>query len=236
MSTLSPNWFFESLPDFEYKKYLLLAYLQHVQQHFNETKLYPDLGDLVFHYRNLQKFNDQKNAFIDSVPENISEIDLQNLRLCFSKVISNDDLMKYLDEILGFSLPAIKKHLDEGKNIYDFIEKEISITPVGILPLYRNEGYVLVKDGDVKEIRVYEYQVKLFSYDDEQFRSVNMEYLTSYKRSIVHTSENIKIEMVRNRKKFPNPATYCVETPYEFPLEETLIPLTKRILLKYVES
>jgi hypothetical protein len=234
MKSLKPNWFFENLADFEYKKYVLLAYLQDVHSQFNETRLYPALSDLVFHYRNLTSFIDQKQAIYTSFPERLTEVDMQQLRMKFTKVISNDELMDHLEEVVSFSIPELKKHLDEGKEIYDFIEHEISLTPVGILPIYRKEGYILVRDGDLPEIRVYEYAVKFFRHDEEDFRSVHTEYLTSYRRGIVNTSENIKIDMIRSRKKLPNPATFSVESAYEFPLEETILPVTKRMLMKYV--
>lgn len=234
MKSLQPNWFFENLADFEYKKYILLAYLQDVQAQFTETRLYPALSELVFHYRNLTSFIEQKQAIYNSFPERLTEVDMKNLRMAFTKVMSNDELMNHLDDIVSYSIPELKKHLDEGKEIYDFIEHEISIAPVGILPIYRNEGYILVRDGDRPEIRVYEYTVKFFTHDEEQFRSVQTEYLTSYKKGFVNTSENIKIDMIRNRKKLPNPATFAVESAYAFPLDETIIPVTKRMLMKYV--
>lgn len=236
MKSLRPNWFFEDLPDFEYKKYVLLAYLQDVHAQFTETRLYPALSDLVFHYRNLTSFVEQKQAIYNSFPERLTDIDMKNLRMAFNKVMSNDDLMNHLEEIVSYSIPALKKHLDEGKEIYDFIEREISLSPVGILPIYRNEGYMLVRDGDMPEIKVYEFSVKFFQHDEEHFRSVQTQYLTSYKRSFVNTSENIKIDMIRSRKKLPNPATFSVESVYEFPLEETIIPLAKRMLMKYIEG
>jgi hypothetical protein len=61
MKTLSSNWFFEDLLDLEYKKYVLLAYLQDVDKHFTQIKLYPQLNELVNHYRLLKRFMDQKN-------------------------------------------------------------------------------------------------------------------------------------------------------------------------------
>ena len=60
------------------------------------------------------------------------------------------------------------------------------------------------------------------------------QYLTSYRRSFVNTSENIKIDMIRHRRKLPNPATFSVETSYDYPLDETVIPIAKRMILKYV--
>jgi hypothetical protein len=213
-----------------------LAYLQDVHAQFTETRLYPALSDLVFHYRNLTSFVEQKQAIYNSFPERLTEIDMKNLRMAFSKVMSNDDLMNHLEEVVSYSIPELKKHLDEGKEIYDFIEKEINLSPVGILPIYRNEGYMLVRDGDIPEIKVYEFSVKFFQHDEENFRSVQTQYLTSYKKSFVNTSENIKIDMIRSRKKLPNPATFSVESVFEFPLEETIIPLAKRMLMKYIET
>jgi hypothetical protein len=95
---------------------------------------------------------------------------------------------------------------------------------------------MLVRDGDIPEIKVYEFSVKFFQHDEENFRSVQTQYLTSYKKSFVNTSENIKIDMIRSRKKLPNPATFSVESVFEFPLEETIIPLAKRMLMKYIET
>jgi len=53
MGTLSEKWLTEDLMDFEYKKYLVLGYLQIVETHFNEQKLYPDFAELIAHYKNI---------------------------------------------------------------------------------------------------------------------------------------------------------------------------------------
>ena len=235
MKSLHPNWFFEDLPDFEYKKYILLGYLQEVHKQFNETRLYPGLSDLVFHYRNLTSFRKQKDELYSSFPEQISEVDWKSFRMAFSKVMSNDELMQHLEEVLNYSVETIRKHLDEGKAIYDFIEKEIEIMPIGILPLYKNEGYMLVNDGDQKEIKVYEYAVKFFEHEEDRFRAVNTQYLTSYRKNYINTSESIKIDMIRTRKKLPNPATFSITTEYEYPIEETIIPIATRMIVSYLQ-
>ena len=49
--TLSETWFMEGNIDFESKKYTLLAYLQRINAYFNESKLYPHLSDIIFHYQ-----------------------------------------------------------------------------------------------------------------------------------------------------------------------------------------
>ena len=64
METLSKNWITENHIDFEYKKYVLLAYLQNVSDNFSDHRLYPFLSDLVEHYRSLKILKDnKKNLF-----------------------------------------------------------------------------------------------------------------------------------------------------------------------------
>ena len=60
MKQLSETWFAEGRIDFELKKYTLLAYLQQVNQYFTESKLYPQLSDVIFHYNNLQALKENK--------------------------------------------------------------------------------------------------------------------------------------------------------------------------------
>ncbi|MDB5281955.1 MAG: hypothetical protein JWO06_1030, partial [Bacteroidota bacterium] len=62
METLDKNWLTDGLIDFEYKKYLLLSYLQQAGKNFDERKLYPKLSELVEHYKSLQLFKEKKLA------------------------------------------------------------------------------------------------------------------------------------------------------------------------------
>jgi hypothetical protein len=51
-----------------------------------------------------------------------------------------------------------------------------------------------------------------------------------------NTYENIKRELIRNRSELPNPAVYAVETDLGFPVDETLLPIAKRSLVKYIST
>jgi hypothetical protein len=53
-------------------------------------------------------------------------------------------------------------------------------------------------------------------------------------RSMVNTYENLKSELIKNRTDLPNPAVYSIETDLSFPIEETLLPIAKRSLVKYI--
>lgn len=234
MKTLGQDWITEKHVDFEYKKYVLLAYLQEVNRHFEETKLYPCLAELVGHYRNLLTLKENKDLLYSHFPENLQALDLESLKMIFKKISLEDAVMKEVEEIIDFSLPQMEKYLAEGKKIYDFIEEHLTIMPVGVIPLYPMEGYFFLKSGKNKETKVYEYQITIFERPDEKFRGIHSHFITAYKRSFSNTYEDIKLDLIRSNKKLPNPATYAIETEMELPLEETFLPIAKRVLVKYI--
>ena len=69
MEKLSKDWLTQGLIDFEYKKYVLMAYLQTVKSSFGKVELYPFMADLVFHYRNLQALKENKALIRESFPK-----------------------------------------------------------------------------------------------------------------------------------------------------------------------
>jgi len=84
MVTLSANWLTEGHIDFEYKKYLLLAYLQQVDANFQKVKLYPDLQDLVHHFHNLLGYKRQVEAIKQEFPKEVTAVDFENFALKFT--------------------------------------------------------------------------------------------------------------------------------------------------------
>jgi hypothetical protein len=53
---------------------------------------------------------------------------------------------------------------------------------------------------------------------------------------MVNTYENIKSELIRGKKDLPNPAVYSIETDLTCPVEETLLPIAKRSLVRYISG
>ena len=236
MDKLSENWITEKHIDLEYKRYVLLAYLQHVSERFEETRLYPALSELVNHYRNLIALKESKKNLSDSFPEQLTQTDLNNFKLVYEKLCDDDKLMQELQSIIEFSIPQFQRHLSEGKKIYDFIESKITIFPVGIMPIHFDEGYLMLKSGTQSETRVYEYHITIFEQSTERFRGISIQYVASYEKTLNNTYENIKRDLLMFNKSFPNPATYVVETDLVLPIDDTLLPLAKRSLVKYISS
>jgi len=61
-------------------------------------------------------------------------------------------------------------------------------------------------------------------------------YVDLMRRSFVYTYENIKADLIKNRSDLPNPAVYSIESGLSFPVEETLLPIAKRSLVKFISA
>lgn len=235
MKSLSETWFAEGYIDFELKKYTLLAYLQQVTKYFTENKLYPQLGDVIFHYNNLVAFRENKKFLQEHFPKKLTGMQMEKLQFLYEQMIEDNDLMKELEEIINYSTSTIKRTIRSGTEIYEFIEDKLTISPVGLVPLDTNEGYFFLSNGR-KATRVYYYRLSFFEKHDEKYRSIKTFHIESQRRSLANTYESIKAELIRNRVDLPNPAVYSVEVNMSFPLDETLLPIAKRSLVKYISQ
>ncbi|MBI3138717.1 MAG: hypothetical protein HYZ15_09045 [Sphingobacteriales bacterium] len=236
MKSLSETWFAEGRIDFELKKYTLLAYLQEVSSHFNESKLYPQLADIIFHYNNIVAFRENKKYLQEHFPKKLTGLQREKLQLLYEQMIGDDELMQELENIIHYSASRIKKAIRNGTEIYEFVEDKISIAPVGLVPLDTQEGYFFLSNGNTRHTRVYHYRLSIFEKHDEKYRSIRTSFLDNWARSISSTYEQIKSELIRNRRELPNPAVYSIETELNFPVEETLLPVAKRRLVKFISA
>lgn len=236
MEQLSKDWLTQGLIDFEYKKYVLLAYLKTVRASFSRVELYPFMGDLVFHYRNLVAVRDNKALIRESFPKEISIEEFNKLELSYRQLVEDDAVMEELESIIEFALPRIKDSLQEGSVIYELVEAQCEIAPIGVTPLYAKEGYLFVTQPPEKETNVYRYQVSIFEQSHEQLRSLNTEFVQSITKSTANTYENIKLELIRKYRDLPNPATYLILSKMRFPFSETLMPVAKRLFVKHISK
>lgn len=236
MKQLSETWFAEGRIDFELKKYTLLAYLQEISRHFNENKLYPQLADVIFHYNNIVAFRENKKYLQEHFPKKITGIQMEKLQFLYEQMLEDDELMSELEDIIHYSAGKIKSTIKNGTEIYEFVEDKININPIGIIPLDTQEGYFFLSTHDTKSTRVYHYRLSIFEKHDEKYRSIKTSYLDKWQRSISNTYEHIKSELIRNRSDLPNPAVYAIETVLTFPIDETLLPIAKRSLVKFLST
>ncbi len=236
MKSLGINWFIEGSIDFEYKKYILLDYLQEINRHFDKSKLYPNLTDLIFHFNNIQYFKKNKTMLQQTFPQRLTNAGIEAVKLTYQKIVEDDDTMIQIEQIITYALQKMDPAIQTGKEIYDFVESCLNIDPVGIVPLLPYQGYFSLRNGRERTNMVYEYQITIFENKDDKYRGININFIDTYQESISNTPEALKLNLMKQNKQFPNPAVYYVQSDITFPLEQTLLPVAKRSLVKYISS
>lgn len=110
---ISITWYFEPPIDFEFKQYVLLSYLQIVDQSFIEKRLSP-------HYLYLEKILEELYFFNTSFKEMEKNFN-KNRYIYFNDNPKlegeNNDLLFEIKNIVDFSIPQINSRVDLGKII-----------------------------------------------------------------------------------------------------------------------
>jgi len=211
MERLRPGWFLHGLWDEEYQRYRLLAYLRHVQTAFFAQRLYPPLSDLIESYEELRSLAQAQQA--TAVLED-----------------STDTLYR----IIQFSIPKLEESIQEGQQIYDLIARHLQVEVVGLIPLYKAEGYLFLRRGGEKVVRAYRYEIRPIQ-DKEGLVGIRLEPVEEFVFSILATPFTILRErLLKAHKDLPTPLTLVVESPLEVPLQETLLPIIKRNLPRWI--
>jgi hypothetical protein len=131
----------------------------------------------------------------------------------------------------------MKTTISNGAEIYEFVEDNMTISPIGLVPLDIQEGYFFLSAGKTKTTRIYQYRLSIFEKHDEKYRSMKTSYVDLLQRSIANTYENIKYELIKSKRTdIVNPAVYSIETGLDLPVEETLLPIAKRSLVKFISA
>jgi hypothetical protein len=211
MERLRPGWFLHGLWDEEYQRYRLLAYLRHVQAAFFAQRLYPPLSDLIESYE-----------------------ELRSLAQAQQTTAALEDSTDTLYRIIQFSIPKLEESIQEGQQIYDLIERHLQVEVVGLIPLYKAEGYLFLRRGGEKVVRAYRYEIRPIQ-DKEGLVGIRLEPVEEFVFSILATPFTILRErLLKAHKDLPTPLTLVVESPLEVPLQETLLPIIKRNLPRWI--
>ncbi len=232
MERLSLNSFISNDTDFEANQYKVLAGLQEFRSDFAKEKLYPSLSELVDLYSQLNDLFAQKNNLKVKFPKQITDYDIENKKLIYDTISKLDPDIEILFDLIEWAIPQIKGVIEEGLALYEYVDKNIEIRTIGVLPVYRDEGYLILPNNIDCVILVHRYSVSIFSSNNTDFRALKTEFIEAIKQTIISPVPNdIKLNLVKKYKDLPNPATFICETDLDFPFSETIFPVVKRKLI-----
>jgi hypothetical protein len=218
--------------DVESARYRILGSLKSYSDVFDHNRIYPHLTELIELRNSLEAIVNGKSKFLNDVPQRLKDIDLVNKKLVFEPPdVSCTPLDNALD-LIRWALPLITDAIEEGRKIYDFVEENLSIKEVGIIPFYHDEGYWFVPDNKNSVLHLIRFSLALYDSETDKYRTLKTKILKTVEQTLVkRPPESIKLELIEEHQELPNPATFVCETDLDFPFVETIFPVAKRKLM-----
>jgi hypothetical protein len=226
---LPRDWLVAPAFDLELKQYMLLAYLQRVQQRFKENKLYPHLEDLRDQINELSNFRLHRKELASRLRGPIIGFDRGSGEV-LREPPPEPEALGTVDAVIDLALPRLSRALDRGSELREELASRIQFGPIGLLPLYRQEGWLLLRNG--RHVRVYAYALSgvLAPTERHACSLVHTHYVSSHTLSIGCTYEVIRTTLIEHHREHPVPATYAFEADIPLPHIETFMPLAKQLI------
>jgi hypothetical protein len=225
MNLFEKNWITSRFVDFELKKYTFLAYLQKIEQKFTQSKVYPYLSILREENEALIKFSQQ----IDMLAHQYKALP----GISKAQQVPFNSEIETLIRLTEFAVPRLKSTIESGNEIEHFVLNALEFRPVGLLPVERSEGYLIFRQNAFS--RIYRYQLrKITPFSDSELHSNHLKtwFVQHAAYGNFRNAEDVKYELIKTHKDLPNPATYCVESEFELPYAETLVPIGRKLLYR----
>jgi hypothetical protein len=221
---------FVSANDAEAAEYRILAGLHEARRAFTRSRVYPHLADLIALRRSLAGLVDGAERLESAAPSRVVGVDWES----GSVVHERSDIVgaPIALDLARWTLPRLDVIIDEGRTLFEFVDAHAALASVGLVPRYQAEGFLLLPEsgGGWRALR---YAVSALAGDDGAYRALRTTHVpvslpllappAAWKRALADACADL-----------PAPATFLVRTDVAFPLEETVLPVAKRKLLRLV--
>lgn len=232
---LSLDLFTKVQDDFEKRQYIILSELKKISNEFQYYKVYPHLSMLVELYRTIKDVINRLSDLKGKFPKRIGKIDWVNKTIEHEVVFVDGTDLSAVEDLINWALPNIERVIQEGIAIHEYVENDLSVEHVGILPNYRDEGYLFVPDNRGKKLNLFRFEMSIFQSSEDPYRTLKTTYLRSIRQCTAQLAPgSIKLQLIREERELPNPATYTVETELDFPFDQTIMPVAKRKLMQTI--
>lgn len=231
--------FFSIESDLEMNQYKILGGIKELSNDFIKRKIYPALASLIDLKSSLEQIKAERKNLDGKFPKQIKGFNVKEQKIIFETAdyLNDSKDIEMIFNLIDMALPFINNAIEEGIVLFDFVEKNIKLEEVGIIPMYKDEGYFMINDNTAYELQIHRYEFSLFSSGKEKYRALKTEFVKSEKQELIRRSpESIKCELIKERQDLPNPATFICDTELDFPFTETIFPVAKRKLITMIAA
>lgn len=229
MATLSLELFTQPFDDLERRQYEVRAAIAATVAQFRRNQLYPALAELIELHSALEQVLRQREQLQAS--EQLRALPAPEMPS--PELTHPPSLLEQIFALIEWALPLVRQAIEEGAILYDFVEENITITSVGLVPMYSREGYVLIPEHRTCTLHVLRYTASQLVEHGDRYRALRTcEVLTVQYRHVWYAPETVKHQLIEQYPDLPNPATFSCETDLDFPYAESILPVAKRKLMR----
>ena len=185
MTGLRLDHFIQAAEDFEGAQYRILSGLQQARQAFTRNVIYPHLSELINLYSTLHTIVQQLEDIREAIPGSITGVDPNSYQIIYEKPSLDPSQMGQVEDLIRWTMPHLQAAIDEGRTIFEFVEENLHMEEVGILPSYVEEGYLMLPDCLDHQLHVFQYSLSVFTHTEERFRSLKTTYVKSIAQGVV---------------------------------------------------
>lgn len=237
MGGLTLDAFVKAHEDFESAQYRILNGLKEMHEAFTANTIYPHLGSLVELHTTLKSVLENLDQLRAGGPRRAVGIDMIEQALVYENEPMSSRELTFVEDLIEWALPLIRDAIEEGRTIFEFVDENLRLEEVGIVPSYVQEGYFIVADRLGLRLHVLQYNLSIFMKADERYRTLRTATVKTIEQwSVTQPPTVIKLELLEEKRDMPNPATFMVDTPLDFPFEDTVLPVAKRKLLRHLST
>ncbi len=235
MTQLNLESFLAAGGDVEAAQYRMLDSLGQIRRAFTNNVIYPHLGELVRLHSALQELSDQLRGFREALPRKMVGLDPETNRVIYERALSGGGHLEGVEEMVRWAMPHIRSAVEEGRAIFEFVEENLHMGEVGLVPSFVEEGYLFVPDKGAAVLHVLRYSLSIIVESGERYRTLKTALVESVEvGTVVPSPQSIKLRLLERTRDLPNPATFFFDTDLDFPFEQTMLPVAKRKLMRHL--
>jgi hypothetical protein len=233
---MSTDWIFQGIIDAEQKQYVLLNYFQKLNKHLENMEVYPMFIELSLHLGNIQTLINQNKILYTQKKflTNDDELLITDLKVKDVPVMSEEEIVEY-HQILKNSQPQLHDYFGIAKSIWSIVYDSVEIT------LKKNKSNLKNKNGffyfkTEGDVYIWKYTIKRVYKTKGQTRTATKLIYFGSQNNLTIQEILSNLSKTYDTDKESEYPLFEIECKDIFPIEETLLPISKRKISSFINQ
>jgi len=163
MKNISPYWFMLNPIDTEHKYYVLMDFLQSIENDLKEKKYSSQIQKLNRVYNDLKNFQ-KFNRLSDRTVKALSDNEISKIKELTEMTLENPEL----EDIINSSLESLDEFIDKISPYMEDIERALNFRIMNEDALRKDRGYVIMRNNKDKKMRIYSWSFSIVKVDEAE--------------------------------------------------------------------